>query len=226
MNNKNKDKQQENRGIYKVFGGIFKGSKDVIEGIKEMGGEFVEKGGELVEKGGELLKVFIDCNSNNNSSINEKEQSSPVFIEKEKEQNFIEAEPIKTIVKQSLILVFFAKNISHINYLKNIQNNKIDQNDSKKFYEFTQYLSQINSDEIQDYWNNLKQYEVKENEESDTDIYLVKIDLTETDPRFEANINQIDRISAFRNLPNLISKREISKRLKMSAGVNFKVYSR
>lgn len=153
-----------------------------------------------------------------------------------KQSQTINSEPIKNIeivthkiiVKQSVILVFFVSNPLTISYLQNLHSkqNNIDNNDIEKLYQLTQYLSQVNTDDIESDWNNITNYKVEKGEECQTDIFLIKIDLTEPDERFKQNRNQIDRINAFRNLPNIIKSVEISERLKMNAGVKFSLYSR
>lgn len=67
---------------------------------------------------------------------------------------------------------------------------------------------------------------IEETEESEYDVYFVKIELTQPVPGFEANVNQTNRTDAFNALPKVSGKVEVSPRLSSSAYGNTPVYSR
>ncbi|MBD2254938.1 hypothetical protein [Nostoc parmelioides] len=67
---------------------------------------------------------------------------------------------------------------------------------------------------------------LQETEESEYDIYFVKIELTQPVPGFGADVNQMGRLDAFRELPKVSGKVEVSPRLSSSAYENTPVYSR
>lgn len=67
---------------------------------------------------------------------------------------------------------------------------------------------------------------VQKEEESEYDIRLVKIDLVERVSGFEPNVNQVDRNDAFKKLPELSKRVEVSPRLSSRAYENTGVYSR
>lgn len=62
--------------------------------------------------------------------------------------------------------------------------------------------------------------------ESEYDVYFVRIDLDEHDSGFNPDANQIDRIDAFRRLPDNSGKVEVSDRLPSKAYENKLLYSR
>ena len=71
-----------------------------------------------------------------------------------------------------------------------------------------------------------KEQEVQENEYSEYDVYLVKIELKQSDNGFIRNANQLDRFDAFRRLPDNTLKVYISPRLPSKAYANKDFYSR
>ncbi|QUS61896.1 hypothetical protein IQE94_07535 [Synechocystis sp. PCC 7339] len=96
----------------------------------------------------------------------------------------------------------------------------------EKLYESTQYLRIDDDLFFKSKSNKIQDFRVIEGEECDDDIHLVKIHLKDNDERFNQRINQIDRIRAFRELPNLVDDIKVSPRLRIEAGNLFKLYHR
>ena len=62
--------------------------------------------------------------------------------------------------------------------------------------------------------------------ESEYDVYLVQIKLKESDDGFKQNVDQLDRIDAFRKLTDLSLQVKVSPRLRVEAYQNTGVYIR
>ncbi|WP_107671148.1 hypothetical protein [Cyanothece sp. BG0011] len=132
--------------------------------------------------------------------------------------------PVKPTFKQSLILVIPAAQVSVIETLQVTK--KINYDDGKKLYQLTQYLYQGKEESIKPQWNSIKQFETQSEEVNEYDIYLIKIDLKETEEGFKPTVNQVDRHDAFNKLYDLATNVEVSSRLKMDAASIFDVYNR
>lgn len=132
--------------------------------------------------------------------------------------------PVKPTLKQSLILVIPAAQISIIKSLP--VTNKIDYEQGSKLYEATQSLCQENKETLMDKWNTIQQFETQPEEVNEYDIYLIKIDLKETEEGFKPTVNQLDRHDAFKKLYDLATNVEVSSRLNMEAASIFDVYNR
>lgn len=96
----------------------------------------------------------------------------------------------------------------------------------EKLYESTQYLRIEEDFFFKSKANQIKDFIVPEGKEDDDDIYLINIYLKNNDERFNQRVNQIDRIRAFRELPNLVKDIKISPRLRLEAGKLFNLYHR
>lgn len=132
--------------------------------------------------------------------------------------------PIQTNFKIILVLVVSATQTPLIDTLK--AKNNIDLNDCEKLYEATRYLCQDKETNLKFKWENLQEFIVQSGEESEYDIYLIKIHLYQSDKNFEKDVNQLDRYNAFRNLFNLAVNFEVSPRLYTRAYSYFNVYNR
>ena len=128
------------------------------------------------------------------------------------------------INRQFLVLVVSALQADFIESLK--AQRHINYSDGESLYEITKYLwlsSEVVSPQQQ---ANIKQYEVSKKEESEYDIHLIYIELSQADKGFKSNVNQLDRYDAFRKLGGLVVDFDTSPRLRMEAYENFEVYSR
>jgi hypothetical protein len=133
--------------------------------------------------------------------------------------------PSPKIINQFLVLVISA---SQADFLKSIQaKTQINLSDGERLYEVTKYLWLVSETEFsQKTANIINKYSVSKGEESEYDIYLVYIKLKKSNNGFKANVGQLDRYDAFRELGNLAENFEISPRLQIEAYGNIEVYSR
>ncbi len=132
--------------------------------------------------------------------------------------------PVKLTFKQSLILVIPAAQTSIIEPVQVTK--KIDYEQGEKLYQVTQSLCQENQETLMDKWNTIQQFETQPEEVNEYDIYLIKIDLKETEEGFKPTVNQLERHDAFKKLYDLATNVEVSSRLKMEAASIFDVYYR
>ncbi len=133
-----------------------------------------------------------------------------------------------TEAKKSLILVVNALKYNSLTNLKTQK--KITPDDSERIYRATESIwaglqNKIPS-QLNDCFSSTNQFQVPKGEETEYDVYMIKIELDELDEGFEAEANQLARIDAFRKLPDLSSNMKISDRLKVSAYKNTGVYKR
>ncbi len=132
--------------------------------------------------------------------------------------------PVIKVTKQFLVLVISA---SQADLLKLIKNKKhIDLSDGEALYEVTKYLWLGSETEFSNKTANISQYSVPQGEETEYDIYLVYIELKQSNKGLKSNVNQLDRYDAFRELVNLVVNFQVSPRLKIEAYENIEVYSR
>lgn len=101
----------------------------------------------------------------------------------------------------------------------------------EKLYESTQYLCIEKDSFFKSRIDQIRSFKVPEGQEYDDDIHLIKIYLKDNDERFNQRINQVDRIRAFRDLPNLVvddikNPIKVSPRLRIEAGKLFNLYHR
>ncbi|MCT0253285.1 MULTISPECIES: hypothetical protein [unclassified Synechocystis] len=96
----------------------------------------------------------------------------------------------------------------------------------EKLYESTQYLRIDNNLFFKSKSNKIQDFKVQKGEECDDDIHLIRIYLNDNDERFNQRVNQVDRIRAFRELPNLVDDIQVSPRLRIEAGNLFNLYHR
>lgn len=130
--------------------------------------------------------------------------------------------------KYSLILAIPASKEAILSALYNAAINQkdyaaINRKDYEELYKVTQSLGVFETNQVQlrDQTN-----EFQVSEASEYDMYLVQVDLTQFDPRFGPNQDQMDRYDAFRNLPNLVADIKISSRLTIDVCTFFKLYVR
>ena len=151
-----------------------------------------------------------------NNQIDDKFPPSPIALPYDRERKDTQPD-----LEYSLVLVIYAaqKNLADSIRLKG----RIDIEDSEILYRATQYLSK-NNKSTENIKNQMNRFHVSE--ESEYDVYLLAIKLRQDDPRFNKGVNQLDRVDAFRELPNLALRVEVSERLKMEAYADFDVYVR
>ena len=151
-----------------------------------------------------------------NNQIDDKFPPSPITLPYDRERKDTQPD-----LEYSLVLVIYAaqKNLADSIRLKG----RIDIEDSEILYRATQYLSK-NNKSTENIKNQMNRFHVSE--ESEYDVYLLAIKLRQDDPRFNKGVNQLDRVDAFRELPNLALRVEVSERLKMEAYADFDVYMR
>ncbi len=130
--------------------------------------------------------------------------------------------------KESLILVINERKYNNISHLKTQR--KITHNDSEIIYRATESMwtglpNKIPS-QLNECFSSPNQFQVPKGEESEYDIYMIKIELDELDKGFKAEADQLARIDAFRSLPDLSRNITVSDRLKVSAYKNTGVYKR
>lgn len=107
--------------------------------------------------------------------------------------------------------------------LSSLYNAVINQKDYEELYKATQSLGVFETNQVQ-LRDQTNQFQVSE--ASEYDMYLVQVDLTQLDPRFGPDQDQMDRYDAFRNLPNLVADIKISSRLTMDVCTFFNLYVR
>ena len=107
--------------------------------------------------------------------------------------------------------------------LSSLYNAVINQKDYEELYKATQSLGVFETNQVQ-LRDQTNQFQVSE--ASEYDMYLVQVDLTQLDPRFGPDQDQMDRYDAFRNLPNLVADIKISSRLTMDVCTSFNLYVR
>jgi len=124
-----------------------------------------------------------------------------------------------------LLLVINASRQNIIQPLKS--NHHITDDFSNEIYRITQALWMGNIREFSQFetWF-LQDKEVSESEYSEYDVYLVKIELKYSDKGFSRNANQLDRLDAFRKLPENTLNVSVSPRLPSKAYANKDFYSR
>ncbi len=135
-------------------------------------------------------------------------------VKQHKSVSYVPSPPVK-ITRQFLVLVIAAEQSDVINF-----------NDGEQLYELTKNLWLGSETDFHQIKSNLNRYVVAEEEKSEYDIKLVYLKLKQSDQGFQPNVNQLDRIDAFRKLSDLVVNCEISPRLQMEAYENFEVYSR
>jgi len=126
-----------------------------------------------------------------------------------------------TIIKSSLILVISAAQKDLANSIQ--RKTEVNYEDAEKLYQGTQYLSK-RLESLEDIKQKIKGIQLSE--ESEYDVYLVMIELKRDDQRFDKGVNQLDRYDAFRELPDLAARVEVSDRLPMESYENLGVYIR
>lgn len=136
--------------------------------------------------------------------------------------------PVQAKINQVLILVINVSKSEIVSRLK--EKRKVDTDDCEKLYRATEALwlgskTEL-SPKITQSFSESNQFTVSSSEESEYNIYLIKIELSESDEGFKPNAGQLDRIDAFRRLADLSTNVEISPRLKIEASENTGVYSR
>lgn len=131
--------------------------------------------------------------------------------------------PVQKITKQFVFLVISALQTYFLKLLE--QKGRIDISDGEEVYGITKYLWLGSETESQKLAND-NHYLVSKGEESEYDIYLVNIELKQTDKGFKPNVNQLDRYDAFRKLADLGVSLNVSPRLRMEAYGNMGFYSR
>jgi hypothetical protein len=124
-----------------------------------------------------------------------------------------------------LLLVINASRQNIIQPLKS--NHHITDDFSNEIYRITQALWMGNIREFSQFetWF-FQDKEVSESEYSEYDVYLVKIELKYSDKGFSRNANQLDRLDAFRKLPENTLNVYVSPRLPSKAYANKDFYSR
>ena len=124
-----------------------------------------------------------------------------------------------------LLLVINASRQNIIDPLKS--NHHITDDFSNEIYRITQALWMGNIREFSQFetWF-FQDKEVSENEYSEYDVYLVKIELKYSVKGFSRNVNQLDRLDAFRKLPENTLNVYVSPRLPSKAYANKDFYSR
>ncbi|MTJ47348.1 hypothetical protein [Dolichospermum sp. UHCC 0259] len=104
---------------------------------------------------------------------------------------------------------------------------KIEAQDCDQLYRATQTLwlgnKESDSSNLNYRFENPKQFVVQQQEDSEYDVYLIKIELDDPHPGFKPNVNQIERMSAFRTLAG--SSVEISLRLTVEVFIDTGVYN-
>jgi len=165
------------------------------------------------------LLYLIDNNQQNqtqntNSVIRDKTESLPPSAPKE--------------TNQVLVLVINVSNSAIVARLK--EKRKVDADDCKKLYRATEALwlgsKQNLSPKLAQSFSENNDFVVSSNTESEYNIYLIKIELSDADEGFKASAGQLDRIDAFSRLANLSTDIKVSPRLRVEAYENTGVYSR
>jgi hypothetical protein len=134
--------------------------------------------------------------------------------------------PVATVTKQCLILVIDA---AHGDIVESIRSKgRIEPEDCTLLYEATKCLSMKPENGLTQFSQVINQDRVSPGEESEFDVYLVKIELRNPDAGLGGNVdNQLDRQDAFNRLPQLAAANiQVSQRLRMEAAERFDVYYR
>lgn len=157
------------------------------------------------------------------------QQEKPKQSLKNKEQIYSsQSPPIQRKIPQILVLVINALKAEIAKTLN--RQGKINPDDYEAIYRGTESLwigSQSNlSSQLKNCFSTSNQFVVPEGEESEYDVYLVQIELKDTDKGFEKNADQLARIDAFRRLADLSVKVTVSPRLRVNAYQNTGVYQR
>ncbi|MBE9191646.1 hypothetical protein IQ230_15075 [Gloeocapsopsis crepidinum LEGE 06123] len=155
---------------------------------------------------------------------NQPEQKNNFTETTKNDNNNYSNPPIQKIDQHFLVLAVDAKKASLIQSLKNKE--YISLRDGEEIYDATQYLWLGSESTFNQKKSNMKKYRVLSGEESEYDIYLLYLKLSQSDEGFEPNLNQLARYDAFRKLADLTIDFEISPRLQMEACTNFELYSR
>ncbi len=127
----------------------------------------------------------------------------------------------------TLVLVINAGQEEIIQSLKT--NRRVRQNEVEVLYSATQALwmdseAAFSKSELKSRFSDAR--EERESKKSEYDVHFLQIELSKHDPGFYANVNQIDRLDAFRRLPENSGKVVVSPRLPSKAYENTDVYSR
>jgi len=127
--------------------------------------------------------------------------------------------------KQVLILVINALKKDFVESLKTQA--KIESQNCDQLYRATQCLwlgnEESNDSNLKYHFDNPDKFVVQPQEESEYDVYLIQIKLDDPHPGFKPNVNQIERMSAFRTLAD--SSVEISNRLRVGVYRSTGVYN-
>lgn len=167
-------------------------------------------------------------NQNNEGQVHQNTNESPSLNSSKVEEMTSSLPPVTVKNNQVLILVI---NVSKSKVVKELEaKGKVDSKDCEMLYRATESLwlgdkTDLSSQLSQSFSANSK-FAVSPSEESEYNIYLIKIELSEADEGFKANAGQLDRIDAFRRLADLSTNVEVSPRLKVEASENTGVYSR
>lgn len=130
--------------------------------------------------------------------------------------------------EQILVLVINVGKATVINNLRN--KTTLESSDGEQLCDATELLWVGSQEEFNSMFQKCfisnNEFEVPEDQQSEYDIYLVKIQLKQAEKGFLKDGNKIDRMDAFRNLANLAVARsfEVSPRLKVEAYQNTDVY--
>lgn len=127
----------------------------------------------------------------------------------------------------TLVLVINAGQEEIIQSLKT--NRLVMQNEVEVLYSATQALwmdseAAFSKSELKSRFSDA--CEERESKKSEYDVHFLQIELYKHDPGFCPNVNQIDRLDAFRRLPENSGKVVVSPRLPSKAYENTDVYSR
>ena len=128
-----------------------------------------------------------------------------------------------TKTSSGVLLVLLASKIDLIQTIRN--HDGLTDQICKDLYNATEYLVQGSSQELQGFINSVSGFQTTN--PTQNDIYLIKIDLVQYEPRFEEGINDLARLRAFEQLPTLIkpgSSIQVSEPLKLDAWNQFNLY--
>lgn len=136
--------------------------------------------------------------------------------------------PVPSKIPQTLVLVINALKAEIAETLK--RQGKINPDDCQAIYRDTEslwigYQSNLSS-QLKNCFSTSNQFVVPEGEESEYDVYLVQIELEDTDKGFKQNADQLARIDAFRRLADLSVNVKVSPRLRVNAYQDTGVYKR
>ncbi|MBE9203181.1 hypothetical protein IQ218_06620 [Synechocystis salina LEGE 06099] len=174
-------------------------------------------------------KIIIQAPDKNNKKTEENTQENSVSPKNNNYvpsnlDNKIDIENPEVVLKSKILILLVYSNSNLDIFKKAI----IPLSDfmCEKLYELTQYLCIEESLLFNSKANQIQNFRVSKGEELDDDIYLIKLDLRDDDHRFRPKVNQVDRIRAFRELPNLVDDIRVSHRLRIEAGQLFNLYHR